>query len=91
MVSENLTNPDNPSIEHGGSPTWNYKEAVMRALEALGVPKGTTDTAVVDYRTELYTCQRNKLTPEQTADMMYEILEQTYHTEEGWKFAWTKS
>lgn len=88
MTSWNLTNPDNPSIERGGIPTWDHKEATVYELQRLGVPLRPAELAVVDYRIMLYACQKGKMSPCQTANMMYDTVKTAYCNKDGtWKFS----
>lgn len=88
MSSFNLTNPENPApVERDTGTNWDHKEATVEALIELGVPRGPAELAVIDYRGMLNACQRGKLTPVQTADMMLEKVEDVYRNEDGtWKF-----
>lgn len=66
---------------------WDHKEATVVELQKLGVPLRPAELAVIDLRSLLYIAQKNKLTPNQTASMMFSEVERVYTDAEGnWHF-----
>lgn len=82
-----LTNPEDPTFvpptKRDTNRYWGHKESTVKELMNLGVPLRPAELAVIDFRTELYLCQRNKLTPEQTARMLLDNTKRVYTNDEG--------
>lgn len=85
-----LTNPSQPShlLTKDENLIWNFKEAVTAELIKCGVPFRIAELAVIDLKKFLILAQHNKLTAEQTANMLMCEVERLYKNNEGiWHFS----
>lgn len=78
-----LTNPDKPPTRKNEHVTFDHKEDTVRELHKLGIPLRVAECAVIDLKSALITCQNTKLSPQQTADMMSEIVCEKYMKDDG--------
>lgn len=78
-----LTDPDNPPLKKSAYVVFEHKESVVRELRKLGIPLRVAECAVIDLKSVLITCQNAKLSPQQTADMMSEIVCDKYMKDNG--------
>ena len=86
-----FTNPDSPR-SHLLTPRENisftHKERTVGEMVKLGVTQQIAELAVIDFRHMLHMCQKNKLTPRQTANFMYSEVHNLYTREDGtWHFS----
>lgn len=84
------TDPNSPKshlLSKEQNISWDHKERTIASLIDLGVPLRVAELATIDLRTILYTAQKNKLTPVQTARMMYDEVVRLYKRGNGrWRF-----
>lgn len=63
--------------------TTDYKECVEAALIKRGAPFRVAEVACIDLRGTVTLCFHNKLTPAQTAEMLWQQVEKIYKHENG--------
>ena len=87
-ISINLTDPENPrQVQHEAIASWDFKEDVITELQQLGVPLRPSELVTIDFKVVLNTCHRGKLTPKQTANILFENVMDPYKNDNGsWKF-----
>jgi hypothetical protein len=87
-----LTDPDNLSDDNPrptkpkGSASIRYKEAVAIELQRLGVPRETSEIAVIDFRILYLPFMHDKESPHLAATAMLPRVQQVYKTDGKWHY-----
>ena len=86
-----LTNPDSPKshlLTKKANVSWDHKERTVAALIEMGVPLRCAELAVIDFRGGLYSAQKRRLSPHQTAQLLFQACEPIYTNKDGsWHYA----
>lgn len=86
-----LTDPDNQSDEDKSSQTrklsgaafWRWRNRVVEELQHMGMPQRAAEVAVIDLKNILIPCLHSKLTPHQTARMLFDKASTIYKDVDG--------
>lgn len=87
-MSAYYTDPTNPPKDKRQlTVIWDHKIDTTNELIKLGVPLRSAELASIDFTYHLTLCQKNQLTPEQSARMLLDIIKPAYTREDGsWRF-----
>lgn len=84
---DNLSDDNRPAKKPSGSASIRFKERVAVELQALGVPKGAAEVAVIDLRSMYIPYYHNKASPSEAALNMLVRVSTLYKTDKKWHYA----